>query len=145
MSVSINKNHKNKVMNIVQEIILAIFKGIFCDFFEDTLSEREKKFVNNLKKFPYYKSLRIEKSDSGELKLTWYMNKVTLLLKIEETSFDFSWIEKRTRVSMIGQEPTFTLNNLTQDEKHHSEFRGAVEELKMIFLSFSPDAAVYFK
>jgi len=132
-------------MNIVQEIIAAMLKANYFDFFENSLSEREKRFIKNLNTSHFKKNhLVIEKTLDGKQIISWSsaIGK-TVAFHFTDGGFFFSGVEiynEKEKSMRCGVDYHFP-----GDADKAKCLENEINEIKEMFLLFSVDAEVYFK
>lgn len=127
----------------LQNIIQAILKAPHIDILSNVCTKREEKLIKKMNASSHFKNLTIDKMLNGKPILIWDSpSGIAVACHIHETGFFFSsaaFYNRQAKQMMLAS----TTHFYSADEKKF--IKKGIEEIKKIFLRYSPDAAQFFK
>lgn len=131
-------------MNIVQEILVIVLKGMCYRLFAENLTEQESDFLRKMEKSNLFRSIQIQNTLDGKSVLTWQSAiEKSVACPVTDTGIFFSETEvysqrERSLSCTVGY-------NFPGDREKVKCVEAEIEEIKTLFMSYSIDAEVYFK
>lgn len=131
-------------MNILQEILVIVLKGMCYRLFGENLTEQESDFLKRMNKSKLFRSIQLQNTLDGKSVLTWesVIGK-SIACPVTDTGLFFSETEVYSqRQRSLSCSVAY---NFPGDSEKVKLVKAEIEEIKILFMTFSIDAEVYFK